>query len=149
MKTLMLYLTAVLFSFHGFAEQLSVTNLKVREFIPGAVSSVAYFMLSNQSETAKTLIEVKIKGVERTELHQHSHVDGLMKMEQVSQVEVPAQESVVFQPGGLHLMLFEPTSLPVAGEMTDATFKFSDGEQITVRGQIISLMRQEHDHSHH
>ena len=149
MKTLMLYLTAMLLSFHSFAGQLSVTNLKIREFIPAASSSVAYFTLSNQSEVAKTLVEVNISGVGRTELHQHSHVDGLMRMEQVKQVVVPAKEAVVFQPGGLHLMLFEPKSLPVAGEMTDVTFKFSDGEQITVSGPVISLLHQQHNHSHH
>ena len=40
------------------------------------------------------------------DLHQHTHINGMMKMRKVDQLSIAAGESVELVPGGYHLMLF-------------------------------------------
>jgi len=85
---------------------LEVVNAQVREFLPGSTSTVGYLTLTNHGGTAATLTKATLDGLGRVEIHEHSHVDGMMKMQQVKSVEIKAHESVSFQPGGYHLMVF-------------------------------------------
>lgn len=146
-------LITLVFSFlfvgHINASTVDITDLKLREFIPGASSSVAYFTLSNTGKEARTLISVNVEGIGRAELHQHQLIDGMMKMTQLLSLEIPAGQSVTFEPGGLHLMLFEPETNETIGGKKTAVFIFKNGEQISSQGQVVSLMRETHDHSHH
>ena len=140
---------SLLFVSHVHANSVDITDLKLREFIPGASSSVAYFTLSNTSKEARTLVGVNVEGIGRAELHQHQLIDGMMKMSQLPSLEIPAGQSVTFEPGGLHLMLFEPDAHQNTSDKKTAVFIFKNGEQISSQGQVISLMRETHDHSHH
>lgn len=138
-----------LFIGHVNASTVDITDFKLREFIPGASSSVAYFTLSNTGQEARTLMGVDVEGIGRAELHQHQLIDGMMTMTQLSSLEIPAGQSVTFEPGGLHLMLFDPEETKSTGNKKTAVFIFKNGEQISSQGQVVSLMRETHDHSHH
>jgi copper(I)-binding protein len=71
---------------------------------PGA----AYFTIRNDGDTDQRLIEARpINFAEAAELHTHINDDGVMRMRVVEGgVVIPAGETVSFQPGGLHVMLF-------------------------------------------
>jgi copper(I)-binding protein len=71
---------------------------------PGA----AYFTIRNDGETDQRLIgAVPLDFAEAAELHTHINDDGIMRMRVVEGgVVIPAGETVSFEPGGLHVMLF-------------------------------------------
>jgi copper(I)-binding protein len=61
----------------------------------------------------------------RVEMHSTSKNDaGVMSMAQIDAVEVPAGGSTVMEPGGLHLMLFEPTGAFTNGSTVPFTLTF-------------------------
>ncbi|MBB1328113.1 copper chaperone PCu(A)C [Pseudoalteromonas sp. SR43-7] len=121
---------------------LEVTNAQVREFLPGSTSTVGYLTLINHSGAAATLTKATIDGLGRVEIHEHSHVDGMMKMQQVESVEIKAHESVSFQPGGYHLMAFEPQEPLKVGQERKLTLYFSDGNRLFTNAQVVSLEAQ-------
>ena len=135
--------------------ELIVNNAQVREFLPGNTSTVGYLTLTNHGGTAATLTKATLDGLGRVEIHEHSHVDGMMKMQQVKSVEIKAHESVSFQPGGYHLMVFGPQEPLKVGQERKLTLYFSDGNRLFTNAQVVSLEAQAKQskpstqHAHH
>ncbi len=135
--------------------ELIVNNAQVREFLPASTSSVGYLTITNHNKAAATLIKASIDGVGRVEIHEHSHVDGMMKMQKVDSVVIKGHESVIFQPGGYHLMVFEPQEPLKVGQERKLTLYFSDGNRLFTNAQVVSLESQAKQsksstqHSHH
>ncbi|WP_457934949.1 copper chaperone PCu(A)C [Pseudoalteromonas sp. SCSIO 43210] len=134
---------------------LEVTNAQVRAFLPASTATVGYLTLINHSGTNATLTKATIDGLGRVEIHEHSHVDGMMKMQQVESVVIKAHESVSFQPGGYHLMAFEPLEPLKVGQERKLTLYFSDGNRLFTNAQVVSLETQAKQskpstqHAHH
>lgn len=134
---------------------LEVTNAQVREFLPASTATVGYLTLINHSGTNATLTKATIDGLGRVEIHEHSHVGGMMKMQQVESVVIKAHESVSFQPGGYHLMAFEPLEPLKVGQERKLTLYFSDGNRLFTNAQVVSLETQAKQskpstqHAHH
>ena len=83
----------------------------VRLLPPGSPNTVAFMVLKNDGEQPVTLTAVSSPEAARAELHTHLHENGMMKMRRVENVEIPAKGELVFQPGSLHIMLFEVGTL--------------------------------------
>jgi copper(I)-binding protein len=68
---------------------------------------------------------------------------------------VKAHESVDFQPGGYHLMVFEPQEPLKAGQERKLTLYFSDGNRLFTNIEVVTLESQINkakssaQHSHH
>lgn len=116
-----------------------VTNATVREMLPGRSMTAGYFSISNQTTADKELIAASSPGFGSIELHQHSHKDGMMKMEQVSSVVVAAGQSLDFQPGGLHLMLFDAKASVEVGQKIPLVLTFKDGQTIEVQAVVSAI----------
>lgn len=78
----------------------------VRAPVPGHSMTAAFLMISNRGEQNCKLIAASSSYAKKIEFHTHLHIDGMMKMRPVKDVDVPAGSTVAFKPGGLHLMLF-------------------------------------------
>jgi len=138
------------------AVNVMVNNAQVREFLPASKSTAAYLNLMNHSDTAVTLVKAEIDGLERVEIHEHRHVDGMMKMQQVKHLEIKAHSEVKFQPGGYHLMAFQPVEPLKVGQQRKLTLYFNDGNRVFTQATVVSLASQAaekadetHSHSHH
>jgi hypothetical protein len=86
------------------AAQVTVSSPWVRATVPVQKSSGAFMVLRAARDSR--LVEVSSPVAERVELHKSSMDDGMMKMEQVDAIELPAGKDVPLASGGYHLMLF-------------------------------------------
>ena len=101
----------------------------VRLLPPGSPNTAAFMVLKNDADHPVKLLSAASPEAGRAELHAHLHEGGVMKMRQVYGVEIPAKGEVVFQPGGLHIMLFE------VGELSQEkpfplTLTMNDGQHL-------------------
>lgn len=119
--------------------EVVVTDVTVREMLPGRNMTAGYFSISNQNKAAAELIGASSTLFGSIELHQHSHKDGMMKMEQVQSVVVAAGAQVQFQPGGLHLMLFDAKTSIVKGQQIPLRLEFKDGSTIEVQALVSAI----------
>jgi len=139
---------------HHAQKELMVTNAKIRTYLPSAKSTAAYFTIHNPTDKAVSLTKATIKGIGRVEIHEHMHKDGMMKMHQVDSVTVPANQQVAFQPGGLHLMAFEPSAKINVGDKLKLTLYFDNGDRVYSFVEAVSLKdtfekpKSEHHHHH-
>ena len=103
---------------------LRVQDARVRALIPGQDKTVGYFELSNNGPATVTLIAADSDFGRAIEFHTTTLNDGTMRMRRLGDVGIKPGETVSFQPGGNHLMLFGVTSLAAHNQIR---FRFADG----------------------
>lgn len=114
-----------------------VENAWVRLPAVDGSPAAAYFTL-NGGEDGDTLIAVDSARVATIELHETMSEGGAMRMQPVMSVDVPAGESVVFEPGGKHAMLFGIDTEVTAGTPLELNFRFDSGRDVTVEAVTIA-----------
>ena len=117
-------------------ELVTVEGAWSRALPPVVKVGAAYLKVSNAGAAGVVVIGAAASIAERAELHEHTHVDGMMRMRQVTRVEVPAGATVSFEPHGLHVMLFGLREPLKAGSQYQLTLRFASGREITSTVQV-------------
>jgi copper(I)-binding protein len=112
--------------------ELQIEHPWSREMPPVAPTAAAYFILHNQGAAADRLLSVASPVAGKVELHQHLHEDGVMKMQQVQSVVVPAAGEARFEPMGYHVMLFNLKQSLKAGERFPLSLTFEKAGMVEI-----------------
>ena len=107
---------------------------------PGARTAAVYLTLTG-GEIADRIIAVRTEAARVAELHTHVHSDGMMRMQKLDAVDVPAQESVVFRPHGLHIMLIDLTALPEDGDRLTVTLTLERAGDISFDADVRDMRK--------
>jgi copper(I)-binding protein len=96
------------------------------------MNTAAYFVLES-TEQEDRLMSAKSTIAEGTEIHR-SYVDdaGVMRMQQISFVALPANESIRFEPGGVHIMFIELTRDLALDEQIQLLLLFEKQGELTI-----------------
>ena len=96
---------------------ISIENAWVRAVPPVSTTTAAYFTATNNSDVAMHITGVSTAIAGATEMHDMSpNEDGTRSMRRIKTLVLAPNESVTFAPGGMHLMLFRLSHVPVEGE---------------------------------
>ncbi|NKB87721.1 MAG: copper chaperone PCu(A)C [Acidobacteria bacterium] len=104
---------------HPDSAVVEVRDPWIGEVIPGMDSTGGWMTIYNAGP-ADAIVAVEVSGAHEAKLHRSMDVDGMMRMEQLERLELPAEGTVELAPGGLHLMLERLST------------QYSDGEVATV-----------------
>ena len=122
-------------------------NARVRALITGQDKTVAYMDITNQTSRTMTLVGASSESVRTIEIHTTRMDDGVMRMRRLKSVAIPPGETIRFEPGGRHLMLFGVTSLgealPVRLEIEYGSDSNADLGVITRETRKVSFRRIE------
>lgn len=121
---------------------IQIDNATVRQPLPGRTVSAGYFSITNQGQENIAIIAASSAWFGKTELHQHRMVDGLMRMEKIERIEVDAGQTVHLQPGGLHLMLFQPQQELVLDQQVPLEIQLASGESITISAVVTQIPKK-------
>ena len=97
-----------------FAGDVVVSEAWSRATAPGQKVAGVYFDIVSSTDARLVGVETGLTDV--AEIHLMSMDDGVMRMRAVPAVKLPAGETVVFKPGGYHVMLFDLQQPLVAGD---------------------------------
>lgn len=122
-----------LFSSAYAHQKVLVENAWVRSAPPGADVMAAYMILKNESNETRVITEVSSSMFNRIEIHRTEMHEGMMKMIPQEGLSIPAGGAVTLEPGGFHLMLIGPNSVPKEGEEVDLLLKFSKGHSQRIK----------------
>jgi len=86
------------------AQGIQVVDAWSRPTPPGIDVGVAYFTIRNSGKSDR-LMSVSSPVAKRSEMHNSSMKDGVMKMEALKPVEIGSGASTSFEPNGKHVML--------------------------------------------
>lgn len=84
---------------------LMVSNALIRAMPPGQSNTAAFLSISNLGDEDCKLLKADSPNVKRIEFHTHLYEKDMVKMRPLEFVELPASSSLLFESGGLHLML--------------------------------------------
>lgn len=117
-------------------EVVAIMNAWVREAHVGAKVNAGYMTLVNAGLDEVTLIKVESEAFKNIEVHEMVRVDGFMEMHEVTDMVIPAEGQIHFEPGGKHLMLMGPREHLTKGQDIDMTLTFKSGKKQTVSIQV-------------
>lgn len=64
------------------------------------------------------------------------HSSGMMTMRQVDKIEIPANETVALEPGGLHIMLLDMQKTLAVGDTVEVTLEFANAGEVTATAEV-------------
>jgi hypothetical protein len=115
---------------------ISVRDAWVRETPPGVDMMAGYMVLQNNTSRSQVLVAASSSGFETVMIHRTIVKDGLAGMVHASQTELAPNASLIFAPGGYHLMLMNPKRTLRAGDRVDITLKFRGGLVLPVAYEV-------------
>lgn len=129
-------LPVAVFSLTGCEKQpLYVDGAYIR-LSPNADSPSAGYFTVHAGSDPVTLRDVTTDAAVRIEMHDSMMKDGMMRMEAIDSVDIPAKGVLKFEPGGRHLMLWKINPATVAAGKVTLTFIFSNGDRILVDAPV-------------
>lgn len=118
-----------------------------------AIPSAAYGVIVNHGAELDTLLGVASPQAGRAELHETVRdTTGRMRMQKVGQIALPARDSIVLRPGGLHIMLYELRQTLRPGDTVQLRLRFAQAGWQEVKcpvGRPLRPERREEPHGHH
>lgn len=164
-----LLLLCVFFSFSGNANTrkvdidpenqnviISVEHAYVRASIPGTTHSSSYMEIENKGDNPVSLVRAESNISERVEIHQHSMIDGMMRMREVESIKIEPNERVKLQPSGLHLMIFDVKKPLKSQQEVEMILHFSNNVSVTMQVPVYSPIQEKAaqktmptSHAHH
>jgi copper(I)-binding protein len=117
------------------ANPISVHDAWARSADSGAMTAV-YFTLANAGAVSDTLSGVSSPDAELAEMHISTQHGGMMHMDPVTSLPLPAVDSVMFRPLGAHVMLTRVRKPLAAGDSVSLQLSFVSGRTVGVRAGV-------------
>ena len=146
-----LFLMLMPFMSTAMAEPAVVVEAQwVREAPPASTVLAAYMVLKNTTGTPRTVTRIDSPDFRNIQIHRTVMEDGIAKMHPVEKLQLPVNGSVVLEPGGLHLMLFEPLRSLRDGDSVVLVIHADIGDSVTVHAPVVRKTdATDHAHHHH
>lgn len=94
--------------------------------------SAAYMLISNTGSEPEVLVSASSDVSDMTQVHQTTVQDGMARMGEIEELEIPAGGSVELMPGGYHVMLMELKRPLLPGEYITVTLTFASGLELNM-----------------
>ncbi len=118
------------------SKDIFVSNAWVQAMPPSQTTSAAYMTIANNSPKEAVLVSVLSDIAGTVEIHQMSEMNGMMKMNMVANLHIPAHGKVALQPGGFHIMLVNLKKPVNKGDIVSIALHFQDGRSIMVNANV-------------
>lgn len=102
---------------------------------PAAETGAAYVSVMVHGG-ADRLIAVSTPAAKMAGLHETRQVDGVMKMQHVDGIDVPADGMLEMKPGGYHIMLMGLNAPLKEGDEIDLTLTFEKAGEVKVKAKV-------------
>ena len=118
---------------------LYVADAWTRESPMLELAGAAYMVIHNDTDTDDALVGATSPAAEFVELHLSAMDDeGMMSMNQVGEIPVPAHAVAVLKPGSYHIMLIDLVEPLTEGGEVELTLEFATAEPQTVMAPVLT-----------
>lgn len=124
------------------ADTFSVDNAHVRATPPHTKNSAAFMVINNNGDKQAKLVAATSNIADRVELHSHIMSDGMMKMRQVDEIIIEANNHVELRPGSFHVMFLGLKSPLKEGENVTFNLYFDNGDEVIIDAPIKKITMQ-------
>ena len=136
MKRLVILLLAFAFINIGACSKpgpsLLISGVQIVAPAPGRSMASAYLTIQNRSDEPVTISGISSPQFRSVELHETVIENGIASMRPVPARTIEPNSTLILSPGGLHLMLAEPTSVFLPGTRVSLRIDFAQGDMLLV-----------------
>lgn len=125
---------------------ITVAEVWARATPKGSTTAVIYMTVINNGQDADQLLGATTPMAEKVQLHSNTNDDGVMKMRELTSIEIEAGKKVVLNPRGTHAMLVGLKQVLIAGQSFPLTLKFEKAGKIDVTVSVEKVGAMEHQH---
>lgn len=129
-------LFAALVTTEASEAKISVKAPWARPTIGNARVSAAYLIITNAGSTADEIISGSSPAAAMVEIHSHVMDGDIARMRRLQEVDLPAGKTIIFQPGGLHIMLIGLRKPLKTGDKLKLTLAFKHHTPINVQAVV-------------
>jgi hypothetical protein len=129
-------------------ETLEIDDAWIAEAPPVSKVMAAYMEIENETGQDRQAVSMQCREFERAEFHRTVEKDGMARMEHQQVLNIPAGSELELEPGGYHIMLFNPARQLMAGDKTSCSMKFDDDTAIAIELEIRKSSVEDHSHHH-
>ncbi len=130
-------------------DKLEIDDAWIAEAPPVSKVMAAYMEIENETLQHRQAVSMQCKEFERAEFHRTVEKDGIASMKHQQVLNIPAGSQLELEPGGYHIMLFNPARHLLAGDKTSCNMKFDDGTTIAIELEVRKSSVEDHSHHHH
>lgn len=118
------------------AATVVVNDAFMPQLAPGQSVGAVFMRIANDTPDDIVLNYVHAPIASNIEVHRTIYDEGMMQMRPVKHVRVEAGKSLLFEPGGYHLMLFGVENQPEVGETFELTLEFEGGVNVITQVRV-------------
>lgn len=127
---------------HG---DMALLGVAIRATLPNAPVGGGYLTMQNNGTVDDRLVSVSVTFARKSEIHDMVMNDNVMQMRPMPDgVVIPAGETVVFAPGGKHLMFMGLEEQLVAGAEAMVTLTFEKAGETSLAFPIVDMKAMNH-----
>lgn len=132
------------------AADLLIADAYIRTMPPGRTTTAGFLTVTNSGKQMCHITGLESPLTSRIEIHEHLHVDGMMRMRPVKAgLAISVGETLIFRPGGLHIMLFNIEDKLNAGESVRLQLNTDQCGSVEFTAAIRSLVAKPMAGKHH
>ena len=107
--------------------ELDIRDAWIKNLPPAVPVRAGYMTIRNAQANAVSIIAIRSDAFESVEIHRTIAEDGMMRMEPVPALVIAPGSSVQLAPGGLHLMMMNPSQATRPGDVLQIVIELDDG----------------------
>lgn len=107
-----------------------------RPSAPSSGVTAAYFVLVNPGDRPIRVVSAASSLATSVEMHEMSMAGGMMRMRQVTGIDVPARGRIALAPASFHLMVFGLTKALEVGDVLPLTLTLQGGATLTLEARV-------------
>ena len=107
--------------------ELDIRDAWIKNLPPAVPVRAGYMTIRNAQANAVSIIAIRSEAFASVEIHRTIAEDGMMRMEPVPTLVIEPDSSVQLAPGGLHLMMMNPTEATRPGDLLQIVIELDDG----------------------
>ena len=109
---------------------ISLNNLEIYAPLPGNTVTSGYTKITNNTDVTISIDSITSPDFETVGIHETIIVNGIARMIEIEQLNIPANNDVVLKRGGKHFMFFDPTKNINIGQNIKLNIKLSNNENL-------------------
>jgi len=117
--------------------RITVSGGEIRASLGGSPNSAAYMTIANDGSQPDLLLSVTCACAVQAVAHQSQMKGSVMTMKATGPLAIRGHSRVIFQPGGLHIMLTGVKRSLVAGREQDMVLRFEHAGAIRAHFEIM------------
>jgi len=116
--------------------ELDISDPWIKNLPPSIPVRAGYMTIHNPQPQAVSIVSLRSDAFASVEIHQSIEQDGMMRMEQLPSLKIESNSSVQLAPGGLHLMMMNPSEPTRPGDQLEIVIVLDDGSEQRVVMQV-------------